>query len=389
MTNSEAHARALHNRGVLLEQEGRFAEAIQHYETVRRLKPTHLKSLARLIALRPDDACVKNAEQLLATAAMDDDDRSKLHQGLGKYYDRQRCFDQAFGHFSAAKDVLRKHSGEFDAQALAGFFDALIESFSAGHFASARHGGSSNQRPVFIVGMPRSGTTLTEQILASHPSVFGAGELKGIPEIVKALQPGYPQCVASMDARQLQGLALSYERSLEGVAPAAAIRVTDKLPVNFMHLGLIATLFPNARVIHCRRDPIDTALSCFIELFKLKRDFTTDIRNIGQYYLQYERLMAHWSKVLPLPLHEQRYEALVADPEAGSRELIASCGLPWDDACLNFQGVARAITTPSRWQVRQPIYSTSIGRWRNYERQLEPLRRLLSESEHSYMRAGT
>jgi hypothetical protein len=237
---------------------------------------------------------------------------------------------------------------------------------------------------VFIVGMPRSGTTLTEQILASHPAIFGAGELQSIPDIARSMKPDYPQRMLRMNAAEIGGLAQRYLAAIEALAPPEALRVTDKLPVNFTHLGVIATLFPNARVIHCRRDPLDSGLSCFIELFRLSRDFTTDVESIGRYYLQYERLMAHWRKVLPLPVYEQRYEKLIADQEAGSRALVAHCGLPWDDACLNFQGAERTVMTPSRWQVRQPIYSSSIGRWRNYERHMAPMAHLLEERDYRY-----
>lgn len=381
------HVPSHHNLGVLLEQKGRFEEAIEHYQAVRALQPAHVKSLANLISIRsyrPDEQTVKAAEQRLHAGNIADDDLIKLHHGLGKYYDRRKRFDEAFSHFAAAKATVRKLSGPFDEQAVASHFDRIIETFSAEYFASLPQGGSDSQRPVFIVGMPRSGTTLTEQILASHPAIFGAGELQGIPDIARSLRPEYPQKLRQMDASAIAELAHRYLASIESLAPAEALRVTDKLPVNFTHLGLIATLFPNARVIHCRRDPMDSGLSCFIELFRLSRDFTTDVESVGKYYLQYERLMAHWRKVLPLALFEQRYETLIADQEAGSRALVAHCGLPWDEACLAYQDADRTVMTPSRWQVRQPIYSSSVSRWRNYERQLEPLRRLLEERGFRY-----
>ncbi|MBL8267667.1 MAG: sulfotransferase [Steroidobacter sp.] len=167
-------------------------------------------------------------------------------------------------------------------------------------------------------------------------------------------------------------------------APAGVARITDKYPLNFMHLGLIATLFPRARIIHCRRDPLDVGLSCFIERFAHSRDFTTDLESFGHYFLQYERLMAHWRRVLPLSVREQYYERLVADQEAQSRALVAHCGLAWDDACLDFQSAERTVLTPSRWQVRQAIYNVSVGRWRNYARHLVPLQRLLEEHGYHY-----
>ena len=387
LTIDPDHVPSHHNLGVLLEQKGRFEEAIAHYETVRRLRPDHVKALANLISIRsyrPDEQTMLDAERRLGAADVHDDDRIKLHHGIGKYYDREQRFDDAFRHFSAAKATVRKRSGAFDERAVAAYFDRIIETFSAGYFAALPRGGSESEQPVFIVGMPRSGTTLTEQILASHPAVFGAGELQGIPEIARSLHPDYPRCVPHLEAEEVAALARRYLAVLEPLVPSGTVRVTDKLPVNFTHLGVIATLFPRARVIHCRRDPLDTGLSCFIELFRLSRDFTTDVESIGRYYLQYERLMAHWRKVLPLPLYEQRYEALIADQEAGSRALLEHCGLPWDDACLRFQDAQRTVATPSRWQVRQPVYTSSVGRWRNYERHLAPLRELLEQQGCRY-----
>jgi hypothetical protein len=317
-----------------------------------------------------------------------DDDRVKLHGGLGKHYDRQQRYDEAFAHFRSAKAATRKLTGVFDERAVAGYFDRIIETFPLDFFGRFPAGGSASERLVFIVGMPRSGTTLTEQILASHPAVFGAGELQGIADVARAIRPDYPQRVPFLSASEIAEFVKGYLATIDARAPPEAIRVTDKLPVNFTHLGLIATLFPHSRVIHCRRDPMDTGLSCFAEQFRLSHDFTTDLESIGRYYLQYERLMAHWRRVLPLPMLEQRYEDLIANPEVGSRALLAHCELPWDEACLNFHAASRQVSTPSRWQVRQPIYATSVGRWRHYERHLEPLRRLLEERGYRYSLAA-
>jgi tetratricopeptide (TPR) repeat protein len=386
------------NRAVLLEQKGRFEEAIGHYEAALKLKPDHPKALANLIALlaEPDPQLVRSAQQRLAATDLESDDRIKLHHGVGKHYDRQQDFDQAFAHFAATNALLKRRKAPFDPQQTIDYFDRIIRTFSADYFARlparlpARQdaGGCASQRPVFIVGMPRSGTTLTEQILASHPAIFGAGELQDILHIVKTLKPRYPEAFAAQSSADVTQHAQRYLAVLEQRAPPEAIRVTDKLPVNFMHLGLIATLFPRARVIHCRRDPLDIGLSCFIERFELSHDFTTDLESFGHYFLQYERLMQHWRSVLPLAMHEQRYENLVADQEAGSRALVAFCDLPWDEACMDFQKADRAVLTPSRWQVRQPIYSKSVGRWRNYSQHMQPLRRLLEERGYRHERTA-
>lgn len=377
------HFRAHHNLAVLLEEMGRFEEAVDRYRAVLRVQPGHSKALANLLCIRSfqaDSVIVDAATGRLADDRTQDDDRIKLHQGLGKHFDRVERYDEAFRHFAGANAILKRRRAPFRVAAVADYFDRIIRTFTAEYFAGGERRGRPSQRPVFIVGMPRSGTTLTEQILGSHPDVFAAGELKQIPALVRQLQPRYPEVMPCLDRQAVMDMADRYLQALESLAGPAAARVTDKLPINFTHVGLIATLFPHARIIHCRRDPLDAGLSCFTELFNMATDYTTDLRSIGEYLLQYERLMAHWRKVLPQPMFELRYEELVGDQEAGSRALLAACDLPWHDACRDFHRADRAVLTPSRWQVRQPIYASSVGRWKNYAAHLEPLREVLCSS---------
>jgi tetratricopeptide (TPR) repeat protein len=380
------HVRAHRNLAILLEQRGQFDEAIGHYEKVLAIRPRHASALANLIAIRsyePSEQMVRDAEALLA-ADTAEEERIKLHSGLGKHYDRECRHGEAFEHFLSAKRLVGQRGAGFNARRIAEQFDRTMAMFSREWFAHARAGGSDSRQPIFIVGMPRSGTTLTEQILASHPHVSGAGELPDLPRILKGLRPGYPANVAGFDGNRLVALANEYLSGLRAQAPSQVLRVTDKLPSNFVHLGMIATLFPGAHVVHCRRDPMDTGLSCLIELFDMEGDYTTRLEDFGEYFLQYERLMAHWREVLPIRMHEQRYEDLVADPEAHARALVEYCGLEWDPACLDFQRLERTVRTPSRWQVRQPIYMRSVGRWRNYATQMEPLRQLLDSNGYRY-----
>lgn len=383
------HVPAHRNLGLLLEQRGRFEEAIGHYHHVLAVRPRHASALANLIGIRsyePSAQLVRDAESLLtaAGAGTGEDERIKLHSGLGKHYDRKQLYPRAFEHFQSAKRLVRRRGVGFDVQRIAEQFDRTIAMFSGEWFERARPRGSESQQPIFIIGMPRSGTTLTEQILASHPGVFGAGELQDLPRILKGLRPGYPANVASLNSDRLAALANEYLNELQARAPADARRVTDKLPHNFIHLGMIATLFPGAHVVHCRRDPMDVGLSCLIERFDMDSDYTTRLEDFGEYFLQYERLMAHWRRVLPITMHEQRYEDLVAEPEVSMRALIGSCGLEWDPICLNFQQIERTVRTPSRWQVRQPMYRRSVGRWRNYANQMQPLAQLLEENGYRY-----
>lgn len=233
--------------------------------------------------------------------------------------------------------------------------------------------------------MPRSGTTLVEQILASHPEVFGAGELTDMQDLLRQLTETsatslpYPECLTLIDGTVVARLADDYLARLRELSPDAP-RVTDKLPSNFWHLGIIAVLFPHARIIHCMRDPMDVCLSCYFQDFDGYQPFAYDLTDLGQYYTQYERVMAHWREVLPVPILDVRYEELIADTEYVARGMIAYCDLNWDEACLAFHETDRPVLTSSQWQVRLPAYTSSIGRWKHYDLHLGPLKRAVRET---------
>lgn len=242
--------------------------------------------------------------------------------------------------------------------------------FTPSLFAQSRDWGDPSELPVFIVGMPRSGTSLVEQIAASHPDVFGAGELRDVGNIATSLsfsqiQPGPINDAARKQRNHLQ------------VLGGSALRVIDKMPANVDYLGLIAMLFPSARVIFCRRDPRDTCLSCFFQNFQAGNLYSFDLANCGRHHVQTDRFIAHWLSVLPLRMLKVQYEDLVADLEGQSRRIISFLDLPWNPACLDFHRTERTVQTASDWQVRQPIYTRSVGRWRNYERHLGPLLKAL------------
>ena len=238
--------------------------------------------------------------------------------------------------------------------------------------------------PVFIVGMPRSGTTLIEQILVSHPRVFGAGERQEFSEgVAKIRAPngqGYPEAVPTLPSEQLRRLGQTYLNSVQSMAPRAE-RITDKMPENFRFLGLIHLALPNAHIIHASRDPRDVALSCFsIDFAEDHLPFTYDLSELGRYIRAYQVLMEHWRKVLPARvILNVQYEELVEDLEKGARRIVAHCGLEWDDACLDFHRTERVVQTASATQVRRPIYRTSVGRWREYGDLLKPLLEVLGE----------
>jgi tetratricopeptide (TPR) repeat protein len=331
---------------------------------------------------RRDDA-IALIESLLTRhdgAEMVDRQRSLLEFALGDLYDGKNDFDEAFTHFAAA-NALRP-SG-FDPVAFAAKTNRIIDLYGKGQVDRMSRATNRSDLPVFIVGMPRSGTSLVEQILASHPMVFGAGEPDKIVRYVRSFggsgveSPEYVADFADIDAARLDSMAhehLAYLGDLGG----DAVRVTDKLPYNFQHLGFIAQLFPNSRIVHCVRDPLDTCLSCYFQDFSRTNFHTYDLRHLGAYYRQYARLMRHWHGVLDLPILDLSYEDLVADLEGASRKLVDFIGLDWDPRCLRFYEAERTVSTASSGQVRQPIYTRSVGRWRRYERHLGPLREALA-----------
>lgn len=311
----------------------------------------------------------------LGRPGLDSNSTYMLHSAAGKILSDLKRYKEAFHHFDKANQA-REH--RFDIEKHRRWIDALIETFTPGLFAVAAGYGDPSDAPVFVVGMPRSGTTLTEQILASHPGVYGAGELGKLRRAANAigLRPAQAgdlaQTLNSLTAEMTGTLAAEHLFYLRERAPAA-LRIVDKMPHNFELIGMIALMFPNARIIHCRRDAIDNCLSCFALPFSDTHNYNTDLRVLGLYYREYDRLMQHWNEVLPGRIFENRYETLVEDQEAQSRRLIDYLGLPWDDACLRFFDREGSVTTLSRWQVRQPIYKTSVKRWKDYEDEIQTL----------------
>ncbi|RWO76223.1 MAG: sulfotransferase family protein [Mesorhizobium sp.] len=299
----------------------------------------------------------------------------QLHHAAGKVLNDLKRYDEAFDHFNKAKQA----SGQrFDIDLYRRWVDSMIETFTPDFLADRAGYGNPSEAPVFVVGMPRSGTTLTEQICASHPDVHGAGELSKLSRVanaigLKTLSAGdLSQPITSITEDLSRTLAEEHLSYLRERAPAA-LRVVDKTPHNFELIGLIGLLFPNARIIHCRRDAIDNCVSCFVLNFSEAHSYNTDLNTLGLYYREYDRLMRHWNEVFPGLIFENRYETLVEDQEAQSRRLIDYLGLPWDDACLRFFDRDGSVNTPSRWQVRQPIYKSSVKRWKNYENEIQPL----------------
>jgi hypothetical protein len=338
-----------------------------------------------------DRPLVERMRRLLERADLNPIQRGTVHFGLGKAFDDLGDAAEAMRHFEAG-NRLASGSRRLNRTGLVEYYDSLIADFSAEALARAERPGTTalpgGDLPVLIVGMPRSGTTLTEQILSSHPSVAAGGELRfwGRQVIPPAADPfgraeRLPLRLGSVEADDLSRAAGEYRAVLRAIGPEA-LRVTDKEPHNFEQLGVIWKAWPDARVIHCRRRPIDICLSIYFNFFNGKMAW--DRADLVFQYRQYERLMEHWRNVLPADFFtEVEYETLVADREAETRRLVAFCGLEWDDACLAPERNARRIKTASLWQARQPVYRTSLERWRRYEPWLGELRELLPEAERS------
>jgi tetratricopeptide (TPR) repeat protein len=356
--------------------QGRFAEAESAFGQAASLDPQSSEAWAGIVRVRrmtaSDTAWLAAAERL-AAQRLPPRKEAGLRQAMGKYFDDLKSFDAAFSQFQRANDLKKGCRPPYDRQSLVRKIDRIIHDYADP--CTPRHPGDTldSPRPVFIVGMLRSGTTLAEHILASHPGIFGAGEL--------AFWNGASSACESIRGRAARApmgcrWARDYLQLLERLSPDA-VRVVDKMPANFLSLGLIHAALPKARIIHLERHPIDTCLSIYFQHLESSVDYANDLEDLAHYYGQYLRLMRHWRRVLPgdAILHLP-YEGLVADPEIWSRRLFKFIGVPWDPRCLDFQRTRRPVITASKWQVRQAISTSSVGRWRHYANFVGPLRHL-------------
>ncbi len=366
--------------------EGRLDEARACYREALTRDPDNGAALGNSAQIRrfgPEDRpLIERMIRVAGRGEMLDSTRTLLEFSIGKALDDIGDNEAAFAHFARANG-LAKRSQSFDPEALSAFIDDTIATFDRGYFLERSGWGAAAELPVFVVGMGRSGTSLVEQILASHGQVHGAGEVEYVEGLCLSLsnqaplrpdgeRPSLPRLAPTLGSADTLGCGRAYLDKLRAHAPDAA-RIVDKLPPNFLYLGFIATILPGARIIHCRRDPFDTCLSLFFHYFSASQPYAYSLEHLGFYYREYRRLMAHWRAVLPKAMLELDYEALVDDQERESRRLIEFCGLPWDARCLAFHETERAVQTASLWQVRQPIYRRSVGRWHRYQAHLQPL----------------
>ena len=370
------HIFALFGMGRIATLEGRFEEAETTFRRIIEIDPKMTNAWAALpLTRKMTEADVEwlNGAKEVAASAIHPMEEANLRFSMGKYCDDVNDFAQAFQNFKRGNELLKTAAEDYDRKGRSHFIDELIRVYSRESISNIGMPGSSSAKPVFVVGMPRSGTSLAEQIIASHPAAHGAGELDfWVAQITNGSrlaqgvlgEPGRPKVAAE------------YLRILESFS-ATASRVVDKAPVNSDFLGLIYAVFPNARVIYMQRDPIDTCLSCYFQQFLMGMNFTMDLSDLVHYYREHQRIMAHWRTVLPSGfILDVPYEELVVDQETWSRKMLDFIGLEWDARVLEFHTNKRQVTTASAWQVRQKIYRSSVARWQNYEKFIGPLKAL-------------
>lgn len=369
---------ALANAGDTADAKASFQAALGHNSDCIPA----LVGLLNMAKTRADAPLKHQALELLRTQALSAPRRASLHFGLATYYDATKAWSKAASHMALANRLRKAAKAErneaYDPKAYEAYVDELIALFTPEFFARMAEHGDSSARPVFIVGMPRSGTTLCEQIIASHPQAHGAGErnfankgLQGLANAHGLAQASALQALATATPAQVQAVARWHLQQLDRLDDKA-LRVVDKMPDNFSLLGWLAILFPNARFVHCQRDLRDVALSCWLTDFS-RIVWANDMDHLVHRIRQYRRLMAHWQKVLPVPLHTQRYERLVADQRHESQRLLEAVGLPWDERCMKFFETRRVVRTASVNQVRQPMYQRAVARWQRYESMLAPV----------------
>ena len=325
---------------------------------------------------KSDQALIEEIELILSNATNNERDQIKLNFVLGKIYDNLKDYDTAFKYYSMANE-LKFHG--FNMKAFSKYIDNVIQEYTHDKIKELEIPEQTNDLEfVFVVGMPRSSTTLVNQILSSHSNIQSVGENGFIGDIVDDLSElihsdkTYPACLEDLRHETVANLTEKIRSLIQSMGLGTSI-IVDKSPINFLHIGLILILFPNSKIVNCNRDPIDTCLSCFFQNFDKQHQYSYNLKSLAEFYNQYSRLMAHWRDLFSDRIFELRYESLVENQEETSKELIQYCELPWEDSCLSFYKSDTTVSTASKWQVRRPIYKTSIKKWKHYEPYIEEL----------------
>ncbi len=368
------HAEALLGLGHVARMEGRFDDAEVKFNQALAIKPKMPSAWAALVGTQKmtssQSPWLKTAEEI-ASSGIGPTDEADMRFAIGKYYDDVSNFERAFRSYERGNELLRAIADPYDRKARTDFVDDLIRVHTQDGIAGAKAGASESVKPIFVVGMMRSGTSLVEQIIASHPAAKGAGELGFWSGAARSNETAVRQ--ARLDERLRKKLAEAYLRTLASYSTDAP-RVIDKAPVNSDYLGVIHSIFPNARIIYMQRNPMDSCLSCYFQQFSASLNYTMNLSDLAHYYRQHDRLITHWRDVLPPgTILDVPYEELVSDQEGWTRKILDFLGLEWDERCLQFHQTKRPVATASYWQVRQMIYRDSVERWRDYERFIGPL----------------
>ncbi|HZX23205.1 MAG TPA: sulfotransferase [Woeseiaceae bacterium] len=370
-----AYVPALFNLAGLYEESGEREEALRLYERILGIEPGHGESLARIAHAQrvagADDPLVGRLREALAAGGADAIGREALLFALGKTLDDAGSYDEAFAAYHEANELGKRRMPPYDPRAAEEAVEHLLSLFDREWLEGAQT--DVEAEPVFIVGLFRSGSTLTEQILGAHPAVSAGGELDLVPWLIGRWLAPYPDRLRTITPEELSAVAAEYREKQRELFPEAA-RVTDKRPENFLHLGVIRAMFPRARIIHTRRHAPDNCLSIYFQQLGGNLGYSTDLADIAHYYRQHERIMAHWQSVFGDDMLTVDYDELVSDPEPVVRRLLEFVGLDWDDRVLAFQDADTRVKTASVWQVREGLQTRSSGRWKNYEQYLKDLR---------------
>jgi tetratricopeptide (TPR) repeat protein len=366
--------------GYLKTEMGKIEEAENLYNKAKEIDDNKLSASLALIQIKKisenDESFKYILNEFENKKSISGKKNIAVNFALGKAYDDLKDYDKAFSHFLEGAKLKRK-TINYSAENNNLIVENICKFFTKEKIKTWSNGGCKSKLPIFVLGMPRSGTTLTEQIIASHHSVHGAGELSDLMKIAcmpKEVETvGYPFSLNDIDKTDLKEMGQRYVAGLKLRNPKAK-HITDKMPANFNYVGLIHVMLPNAKIIHVKRNAVDTCLSNFTKLFNETQSHSYDLFELGNFYRNYDILMKHWKSILPKDaFYEVQYEELVSDNENQARKLIEFCGLEWDDACLDFHKTERSVKTASVTQVRQPIYNSSVERWRKYEKHLKPL----------------
>ncbi|MDH5723074.1 MAG: sulfotransferase [Alphaproteobacteria bacterium] len=368
----ESNVRTLINYGALLFEQGTKDKAQEIFETIIKLVPENASAhrmLSLIESYKKGHPHISQMENLIVNTSLGLQAKSEMHFALGKAYESAKDYGESYKNYKEA-NALYRQSLNYSIEKERELFENIKRVFTVEYIDKNKLSAQQGKVPIFILGMPRSGTSLIEQILASHPDVYGAGELKDLGAIqfhdFEITLNNYVDVYSNMKTSDFQVMSRTYIRKLDSLT-ADHIYVTDKMPMNFRFIGLIACLFPEAKIVHCIRDPRDTCLSIFKTFFTGSLPYAYDEYEIAEYYKLYENLMRYWHEVLPEKIYDLSYEGLINSPENSIRELLEYCDLEWSDACLDFHKTKRSVTTASAMQVKQPLYKTALGYWQKYE----------------------